>query len=664
MNKLFTLLAATSCAMSVCAASGFEVLNPEVSKQLKPATLEWAGESTPSMKAPATNASEAPETLVGKSFVTLYNDGTDNYNHYFNVSAIGDSLLLEGFAEGFDVKAAYNSTTGTLTIPTGIVVGEHSTYGPVTMYAAGATQYSDDDIIGTVNGNTITFNFGVYGIVTYQGQPGGLILMQEINAVKANGQLTASILGTTGNVVETANIPLLINKIAEDKINIVGLSSLFYGKLYNVPATFNMTTNLATINTDQPIDWSPAANNTGAKDVYYMLKRTDSGLDYNPEFNISNTETSSSLAATTNIFIGYDTNGAGSYRGFSLTDYKIEADFNIYTAEIDDDFNTDVTEVTVDGIIYGLNNDELIAEVTGCLGTAKVLNIAPSVEANDKTYAVTSVAASAFQGKRTITSVVIPNSIKTIGRDAFRNLAGIKEVHLPNILAWCEVKMENGNANPIYNLFSSYSESKWGKLYIDGSEMTDIVIPEGVTEMERTFYGYKKLSNITLPSTLKTLGDQTFANCIALKSVAVPASVESLGSAFFGCEGLETVNIPAGVDNISSTAFYSCKNLKELTSSNPIPPVCSNDYTFDDCKTAKLIVPAESIDAYKAATGWKVFTVVEAIDTSAIESINDDDNNAPAEYYNLQGMKVSPEHLTPGFYIMHKGNKTTKVYVK
>ena len=52
------------------------------------------------------------------------------------------------------------------------------------------------------------------------------------------------------------------------------------------------------------------------------------------------------------------------------------------------------------------------------------------------------------------------------------------------------------------------------------------------------------------------------------------------------------------------------------------------------------------------------------LSTSAVEAIESDDVNAPAEYFTIQGYKVNGNNLANGFYIVRKGNKVSKIYVK
>lgn len=72
-----------------------------------------------------------------------------------------------------------------------------------------------------------------------------------------------------------------------------------------------------------------------------------------------------------------------------------------------------------------------------------------------------------------------------------------------------------------------------------------------------------------------------------------------------------------------------------------------------------LTVPTESVSAYKAADTWKDFTNIIGKDFSGVEETHADDGNAPAEYYDLNGVRVqNPEK---GVYIKQVGNTTLKV---
>ena len=705
INKYLVVM--LGAALSVSAQATIQEGTQLPSLTPKMSTLKYSATAQTVTNSAAVKA-DAPASLTGKSFVTLFNVTEFDMNYEFTVTAAAnDSILLEGFAQGYDVKAAYNATTGKLTIPTGMVIGqqkmEDSTMCDVTLHALVGQQYNDTEITGTVSGDTITFDKGVYCTFLYNETKYYNVLMQELTAVKSNASITMTMLNGTTEIMPVT-LHMLATRTGESEISIIGLSNLLYSQRYNVPFTFDKATNKATLSSGQPIDFYETS--TGARDIYYVFSKSTGGLVRDPEFGISVSDAGTVMTAASNLFIGYDTNGQGSYKGLSFSKAKITVDFNIYTAEIVEPALP--TDATVDGIIYSLDNEKDEALVTGVLGTLTDLNIPATIKVGEKTFAVTGVEAQAFQANRKITAVHIPASMKKVGTDAFRNMSNVKSVYIADLAAWCAIDFANGNANPIYNAFSSYRESAWGNVYVNNVAVTELVIPEGVTSIGRSFYGFKKLTKVTLPSTLKTLGDQAFANCAKIKEMALPEGLESIGSAFWSCEGIEKIVLPSTVKELGSNTFYGCKALKDITLNEGLESIgrmtfsscaalttisfpatlksigmmalygCSNvtsvtslaivppttfDNAFEDVvEKAALYVPEASIAAYKAADGWKTFKTVSATTPSAVEGI-DIDNDAEAVYFNLQGMKVSKNDLKAGIYVKVVNGKSTKVAV-
>jgi hypothetical protein len=81
--------------------------------------------------------------------------------------------------------------------------------------------------------------------------------------------------------------------------------------------------------------------------------------------------------------------------------------------------------------------------------------------------------------------------------------------------------------------------------------------------------------------------------------------------AFFGCVGLTSLTIPSTVASIGEGAFAHCNYLKSVTVLNPVPPYIGYG-AFDPLRTC-LYVPANSINAYRAAEGWRGFECVKPL---------------------------------------------------
>lgn len=643
---------------------------------------------------------EIPATIIGKSYNTFYSSFT-NYvscTGYFTVEqGQGDTVVLKGLAAGYDVKGVYNKTAGTVTCPAAQVIGTHPSLGPVTFYALkGGSYYRTTPVVLTFTDNKVSFDAGVYCAIVQNGKDGGVVMMKDdVTGIESNGRLKLNQLDQSGAVSASFDLPIYVTKVSDTKYEVQGLQSWLYFHNYKVPFTVNG--NKATLLTTDSIDWYNSSS-AGTR-CLFMFGYNGTNLTDDPTFTVSESNGITTFTADSKLFCGWNTGGT-SYSGFYLNNYG----FNFKAEEV----VPDVTEITVDNIIYTLDNQKLEATAIGCTNSLTDLNLPNTIPANKKTYAVVAVGDSAFMNNSKITTASMPKSLKVLGHDAFRNARKLRELKIEDLTAWCNVWMDNGNANPLYNVFPT-SESQWGKVYINGQQVsTSLTIPAGVKRISRAFYGFKSLTSVTLPDGLKVLGDQAFGNCKKLPTIVIPSSVDSIGSAFWGCDMINNIELPAGLtelgastfydckaltnitikdglkeiksmvfsgctslaelilpasmESVAGTAFWSCNALKKFTCKAVTPPTTIDNAFEDFAETCTLYVPEESIPAYKAATGWKHFMSIQKMNGSV--SGIDNDSDAPALYYDLNGFRVGEKDLAPGIYIKIQGKKTTKVLVK
>jgi hypothetical protein len=255
---------------------------------------------------------------------------------------------------------------------------------------------------------------------------------------------------------------------------------------------------------------------------------------------------------------------------------------------------------------------------------------------------VTSIGWEAFYDCSGLTSVTIGSGVTSIGWEAFRGCSGLKKVIVKDIAAWCGIKFDVDDSNPLIYAYHLYSD--------EDTEITNLVIPNSVTSIGNSaFWNCIGLTSVTIPNSVTSIGEGAFANCSGLTSVTIPNSVTSIEyGAFVACSGLTSVTIPNSVTTIGKYAFSGCSGLTSVTIGSgvtsigsgafygvDIPTVISlieNPFTItgktSDYRTfsqntfnnATLYVPKGTIDKYKATDGWKDFVFIEGI-TNGIANI-------------------------------------------
>ena len=138
------------------------------------------------------------------------------------------------------------------------------------------------------------------------------------------------------------------------------------------------------------------------------------------------------------------------------------------------------------------------------------------------------------------------------------------------------------------------------------SSLTSVTIPSSVTSIDgNAFYYCSSLTSMTIPNSVTSIGSNAFYNCSSLTSVTISSGVTSIGSnVFSGCRSLTSVTIPSGVTSIGNYAFSNCSLLTSITVEATTPPTLSSSSFSNVPATASIYVPAESVEAYKAAQYW------------------------------------------------------------
>ena len=241
----------------------------------------------------------------------------------------------------------------------------------------------------------------------------------------------------------------------------------------------------------------------------------------------------------------------------------------------------------------------------------------------------------AFYGCDYIASVAIPNSLASIGEGAFGGCTSVANVYISDLAKWCEIDFAGAESQPM----------NYSNLYVNGTLLTDLLIPENTTTIkpysfsgcaclnsviinnnvvnigDGAFYGCAGLTNIDIPNSVVNIGDGAFYNCSSLNSIILPDSITEISDHTFAlCSSLVGVEIPNSIVSIGTQAFIKCTSLTHVVI--PEDTTYIGEYAFQGCSNLEYINIPDSItvlNKYVISRCPKLTTIILPNSITAIE---------------------------------------------
>ena len=328
------------------------------------------------------------------------------------------------------------------------------------------------------------------------------------------------------------------------------------------------------------------------------------------------------------------------------------------------------------------------------------LDIPSEIIVDDVKYTVTTLWDGALSGSN-LKKLKVPSSITNFALYCIHGDFVLEELYIDNIESWCNTgfaysiidEHHGGFEWTEYYYFNSNPVCYKTVFYVDGNPIEgDFVIPEGVTKINGCTFrnlNYKKvklpdsvkeikdwafwgsgMEEIDFGNNVKTIGRVAFQSCYNLKNITFPESLKYIESdALNYCISLETVTYPATITRCN-LSYDGCSNLKSIylpsvttpgnLTGGIMPPSDDEPTTYyvdldkNVAENCTLYVPEESVELYRDDYFWGQFKHIEGMNFDGPAGITDLQTSSDINdglIYNLNGQRVNPDNIKPGFYI-------------
>ena len=308
-----------------------------------------------------------------------------------------------------------------------------------------------------------------------------------------------------------------------------------------------------------------------------------------------------------------------------------------------------IPPVNSNGLAVEVNTSNNTCVITG-IGTCTDTDVNIPEKISD--YTVVGIADKAFADQTQITSITIPNTVKTLGQRAFYGCTGLTEFTVPASITSIghQVFYKCDNLATVY--YNSSFAPAQDKVFLNipsiktvvfgnikripvyicyNSSIENVVIPDSVTSIGGyAFYGCSSLTNLYISDLeswlnvslsncshpLSSVGGNLYIDGVLATDIVIPDSVTSIDSAFNGCRSLTSIEIPDSVTSVGNYTFHKCSSLTSIEIPDSVTSIGYN--AFYNCSSLTSVYYGGD------ATKWAAIS---------IDSLNSPITSATRYYY-------------------------------
>ena len=216
-----------------------------------------------------------------------------------------------------------------------------------------------------------------------------------------------------------------------------------------------------------------------------------------------------------------------------------------------------------------------------------------------------SIGLNAFRFCESLTEIVVPGGVTDIGNFAFASCISLHSVTLPdsilsigsNPFVNCTglVHINVSPFNPVLAFADGMLISKPDKRLVSCLPLAagTVTVPDGTEIIGACAFSYcEQMTSVLLPDSVSVIGNYAFEQCASLTGLVIPGSVTYIGNlAFVNCCSLTEITIPGSVESIQTGVFVCCEALSRIRIMDGVRRIKA--HVFEECKSLREIeIPA------------------------------------------------------------------------